>query len=352
MLTSRIWVRVRVKVPRGRPKLSNRQQGAQQGRNGPRPGTFSALFAAYKASDEFEELGSDRTRADYIYYLGKVDLEFGPIMVRAMTPKVLKTYYRRLKKNVSVTWAYGVFTNLRTILSWAVSEDWIADNPALKVTMKSPPKRRVRWTPQQAAIYVNKAREMGWQSIGVMALVFDSIGQSPVDVRTLLTSSYDGRAINVSRQKTGVEGAPIPLFPEAIAALDAYLKDHPRQPEAPLFLNDEIGGMWHENTLGKKHRLIRAAAGLPEELQLQDFRTTVLTEGGAARGTVDELRGLARHTSRQAAEHYVYPDERFVESIQAKRLAHRNQKTKPKSPARSAKKTKSKPSTVGRARAA
>jgi hypothetical protein len=222
-----------------------------------------------------------------------------------------------------VTWAYGILTNLRTILSWAVSEDWVTDNAALKVTMKSPPKRRVKWKPEQATTYIKKAREMGFNSIAVMALVFDSIGQSPVDVRTLLRSAYDGRTINVTRQKTGVDGAPIPLFPEAVAALDAYLDDEPRQPEEPLFRNDEIGGEWNVSTLGKKHRLIRAAAGLPAELQLQDFRTTVQTEGGAAGGTVDELRGLGRHASRQSAEHYVYPDATYVEAIQDKRLAYR-----------------------------
>jgi hypothetical protein len=90
-----------------------------------------------------------------------------------------------------------------------------------------------------------------------------------------------------------------------------------------LFQNDDIGGMWNESTLGKKHRDIRKAAGLPEKLQLQDFRTTVQTEGGAAGGTVDELRGLGRHTSRQSAEHYVYPDATYVESVQAKRQTYR-----------------------------
>ncbi len=70
--------------------------------------------------------------------------------------------------------------------------------------------------------------------------------------------------------------------------------------------------------------IIRRATGLPDELQLQDFRTTVQTEGGAAGGTVDELRGLARHATRSAGEHYVMPDARYVDSVQEKRLAHRN----------------------------
>jgi site-specific recombinase XerC len=297
---------------------------SKSGSNGALPGSVSRLFHDFKISDEFLEL-KPRTRADYAYYLDKIEVEFGPVMVRAITPRVVKTYYKRVKREISLTWAYHVLSTLRTALSWAVSEDWIKSNPALEVTVKSPPKRTVKWLPEQAAIYTAKARELKWASIVAMAYVFDSIGQSPVDVRTLSRKSYDGHRIDVTRAKTGMEGAPIPLFPEAKAALDEYLASQPvKLPDAPLFTNDRIGGMWNESTLTKTHAKIRKAAGLPMKLQLQDFRTTVQTEGGAAGGTVDELRGLARHSTRSAGEHYVYPDARFVESIQEKRLAHRN----------------------------
>jgi hypothetical protein len=85
-----------------------------------------------------------------------------------------------------------------------------------------------------------------------------------------------------------------------------------------------MGGEWVYSTLCKAHSEVRDAAGLPKKLQLQDFRRTAQTEAGAAGGTVDEIRGLARHTTRSAAEHYVYPDSRFVDAVQNKRLASRN----------------------------
>lgn len=299
--------------------------GARQGgNNGPLPSSIGKLFAEYRQSEEFSDL-KPRTRADYTYYLDKIEMEFGRVMVRALSPRVIKTYYKRVRRDVSITWAYHILATLRTVLSWAVSEDWIPRNPALDVTMKAPAKRSVIWQPEQAAAYIAKAREMGWYSIAVMAHVFDSIGQSPIDVRMLKRKAYDGNAIDVTRAKTGMTDAPIPLFPAAKEALDEYLALQPaKTPEAPLFTNDRIGGEWNESTLQKKHAIIRKAAGLPAKLQLQDFRTTVQTEGGAAGGTVDELRGLARHSTRSAAEHYVYPDGRFIESIQKKRLARRN----------------------------
>lgn len=300
------------------------RRSAKTGNNGPRPGSLARLSADYRASEEFAEL-KPRTQRDYAYYLDKIEAEMGHVMVRALTPKVIKTYYRRIRREISVTWGYHIMGTLRAVLTWAVSEDWIKQNPALDVTVKSPKKRDIIWTPDQADIYTAKAAALGWHSIVAMAHVFDSIGQSPIDVRTLLRKSYDGRAIDVSREKTGVKGAPIPLFPAAVAALDAYLATQPAKlPDAPMFTHDRVGNVWKESTLQHTHRDIRAAAGLPKNLQLQDFRTTAQTEGGAAGGTVDELKGLARHSSRAAGEHYVHPDSRYVEAIQEKRLAHRN----------------------------
>lgn len=304
------------------------RRGSKEGSNGPRPGTFALLFEAYRASEEFGAL-KPRTRRDYEYYGDKINAEFGHVLVIGMTPKPLKTYYKGEKRVRGVTWAYHIMSTLRAILSWAVSEEWVERNYALDVPVQSPPKRTVTWAPEQALTYIAKANELGWHSIAAMAHVFDSIGQSPVDVRTLRRGQYDGQRVHVSRAKTGGKGAPILLFPAAREALDAYLEGQlPKLPDAPLFTNDRIGGMWNESTLRKKHAIIRRSAGLPTSLQLQDFRTTVQTEGGAAGGTVDELRGLAHHSTRDAGEHYVHPDERFVDSIQGKRLAYRNRSDK------------------------
>lgn len=296
---------------------------ASLGCNGPKPGSCTLLFREFRASDEWAEL-KPRTRKDYAYYLDKIEAEFGSIMVRALSPKVLKVYYRRVRKETGITWAYHIMATFRTVLSWAESEDWRADNPAKKVRVKQPKKRDVVWKYEETETYLAKAAELGWHSIVAMVHVFDSIGQSPVDVRTLLRGSYNGARIDTSRQKTGKKGAPIMLFPTAVQALDSYLStETAKLPSAPLFTCEKTGGAWHESTLQHTHAVIRAAAGLRKVLQLQDFRTTVQTEGGAGGGTVDELKGLARHSSRAAGEHYVYPDERYVDAIQQKRLTLR-----------------------------
>lgn len=303
---------------------------SKPGSNGPKPGSVSRLFRDYRVSEEFDYL-KPRTQRDYVYYMEKIEIDMGHIMVRSLTPRVIKVHYRNVRNSRGITWAYHILATWRTLLSWGVSEDWLASNPALEVTMKSPKKRTQTWTPEQGEAYIKVAKDLGYDSIVAMVRVFDSIGQSPIDVRTLLRKCYDGRAIDVSRAKTGETGAPIPLFPKAVEALDEYLADQTAKlPDAPLFTNDEIGGMWNESTLGKVHRKIREAAKLPKELQLQDFRTTAATEGGAAGATRDELRGLLRHATGDASEHYVHPNHVYVENMQTKRLALRAKKLESK----------------------
>lgn len=300
------------------------RRGARAGATHDRPGAIDNLIKAFEASEEYGDL-KPRTQKDYTYYLAKVSEEFGDLQAASLSPKVIKAYLARLRKDTSVTWAYHVGATLRALLSWAVSENWITDNPAKKIKIKAPPKRNVVWSVEHSTAYIAKATEMGWHSIAAMAHVFDSIAQSPVDVMTLKRAAYNGTHIGHARTKTGVTDAPIPLFPEARAALDAYLEANPRLPEAPLFTHDKIGGEWTADTLRKVHRRIRTAANLPAHLQLQDFRRTAQTEAGAAAGTSDEIRALARHTTREAGEHYVIPDARYVESVQSKRLALRNE---------------------------
>ena len=148
-----------------------------------------------------------------------------------------------------------------------------------------------------------------------------------MDVRKLTRGLYDGRALDMTRAKTGVSDAPIPLWPHVREALDAYLATRPALlPEAPLFVDDRTGRPWVESTLHKAHAAVRKAAGLRKALQMQDFRRTAQTEAGASGSTVDEIRALARHKTRAVAEHYVIPDARFVEAAQRKRLASRAQK--------------------------
>lgn len=301
--------------------------------NGPAPGTIALLLSQYlKSVEVMGEPGNPalpglkaRTQKDLRYYLDKVEREFGAVRVTGMTPKVVKTYYQRLARERGLTWAYHVIWALRCALSWAVSENWIALNPALQVEIKGPPKRTVQWKPEEAEAFLWAALLSGAWSIAVGADLMDCTAQSPVDIWKLRVKDYDGEAIiDEARAKTNQEGARRLLWPQTKARLDAYLESRPAlHPEAPLLANDKTGIEWVEITRHKAFARIRKAAGLRHELQLQDFRRTAMTEARKAGASPIEVKNLARHASERTQERYVQPDSTFVDAAQEKRFKYR-----------------------------
>ena len=85
-------------------------------------GSLSRMVAAFKASDEFAEL-KPRTRKDYACYLDKIEMEFGHLPVAAMSAPVIKAYYKRVRREKSVTWSYHIMGSLRATMSWGVCEN-------------------------------------------------------------------------------------------------------------------------------------------------------------------------------------------------------------------------------------
>ncbi len=195
--------------------------------------------------------------------------------------------------------------NLRSVLSWAVSEDWIADDPALNVVVRSPPKRKVMWAPEQAEACIAKAKELALHPIAIMAVVFDCIGVSTVDCYTLKHGVYDGRAIDVTRTKTGVSGAPSHC---GRTSGTRWMPVSRRNP--PNFRCTTVSQRPHRARMVTQHAceiscpLSGRPLGRQRTSNSRTFRRTAQTDAGAAGGTVDEIRGrpafdtLGRRTLR------------------------------------------------------
>jgi hypothetical protein len=151
-----------------------------------------------------------------------------------------------------------------------------------------------------------------------------NVAQSPIDMRTMKRGR---NRIHHAREKTGVIDAPIPLFLETKAALDEYLAARPKLPKAPMFIDEKDGQHVDGRPASKgpsQNKTCRWLARLTPALGLPADRPDPKLVTGQV--TVDEIGALARHTTREAGEHYVLPDARFVESAQNKRLALRNRK--------------------------
>jgi integrase len=138
------------------------------------------------------------------------------------------------------------------------------------------------------------------------------LGQRPADLRSLAWTAYDqvagqGKAGMQRRQaKTG--GAVwVPVLPELRAMLD----DTPKA-STQIVVSEVTGRLSKASDFQHIFAAIRAAAGLPTDLQYRDLRRTLATALGAAGCTDDEIRAITGHKTRAVVAVYVRPNGTFA----------------------------------------
>jgi len=114
-------------------------------------------------------------------------------------------------------------------------------------------------------------------------------------------------AVQLRQAKTG-KLVWVPCLPELKAALDAA----PRL-STQIVVSERTKRPYQESDFQHTFAEVRAAAGLPDDLQYRDLRRTFLTDLGAAGCTDDQIRAISRHATRNVVGVYVRPDRTFAE---------------------------------------
>lgn len=216
---------------------------------------------------------------------------------------------------------------LRVILATAVEDELILVSPAqVKNAGADVAKRRPTFTVGDfTAVLAQMPLDLGpacWVLFGAHLRLGELCGlhrgdYSPADgsllVERQLTAS-DGR-VQERRTKTG-QTKKVRLPAPAVAALEAYILEHPALPYEPMFQGPR--GRLTAHWIRKHWEAVRAAAGLPD-FHLHDVRHTSLTlvaQGGA---TLKEVQHRGGHASVTAALRYQHAtDERDRQNADAR----------------------------------
>lgn len=269
-------------------------------------------------SRKFRKLGA-RTQKDYNYYLDFFDARFGRFPVRALTPKVVKTFYEATCDNRGDYFGYHLMGAIRAFLTWVVSEDGFGRdgaNPALRVEVSTPDQRSIRWTPEQVEAFCAKALEKERRSMMLAVRLAEWIAQRPYDVRMLRWPNYQaGRIVDVRQAKGKTVVAPIGLPASLVALLDATPKD-----STHIIVSEGTKRPYTEVNFERVFADIRLAAGLPDDLQFRDFRRTAATEIAEAAATDDQLRSVTGHKDRNVVARYAVTTEEMTAGAMEKRL--------------------------------
>ena len=283
-----------------------------------RPDSLFALDDLFQRSDGFRNL-AERTRRDYCYNIrAGLDLA-GEVKPAVLTKGMILDWHQGQRDARGPAAARNAAVALRRLLSFGVNRDWMTVNPALALRLPTPRGKDRVWTTAERDRFIGQAQEDGWPSMALAAMLGWCLGQRPADLRTLAWSAYDGRTISLRQRKTG-RAMVIPVLPELKRLLDSA----PRA-AVQVVVSERTGRPYGESDFQHRFASIRAASGLPADLQFRLFRHTLATALGAAGCTDDQIRAITGHLTRGVVARYVQPDQTFADGAM-KRLKEAGRK--------------------------
>ena len=289
--------------------------------------TVDSLWQFYTSRDAYQKLSENSRRTYSFLYrtasdmrIGQSNIPFGRMLIKNVTAKTADDLFLILKNNKSMHRANSVVKVLRRI--WFVGRRGVlsntASNPFQQMGLQKLNPRRTRWQPEDVITFVRTADDLGFKSVGTLALLCYELCQRPGDMRKLTWSNFDGELFSFTQEKTDQEMA-LEISPR----LSERFADIPRGSEEDYIITYEATGRPYDMRMyAKIAQHVRSTAKLSSDLQIRDLRRSGATEMGEAGCTEDEIAAVTGHTSRQMLEIYVNPTRKTAARGMQKRWQH------------------------------
>jgi integrase len=261
------------------------------------------LLQGYQASQDFLAL-RERTRADYIKQIAKIEQKFGDAPIKALADPRTRGIFMdwrdelalRSKRQADYTW-----TVLARVLSWAKDRGKITVNPCERGGRVYHGTRvDFVWTVEDEAAFLGHAPTQ----FHLPLLLGLWTGQRQGDLLRLTWSAYDGEVIRLRQSKTGARVA-IPVGAPLKAALDAA----PRR--SPIILTNKAGRPWTERGFRSSWSTICKQATIIG-LTFNDLRGTAVTRLALVECTEAQIASITGHSLRDVHSildaHYLHRD--------------------------------------------
>lgn len=269
--------------------------------------SVKGLVDYYMSSEEFHNLKENSKRSYRLLLDGALNLvlpgynmSFGDLDTIRVDRGHVKDIIHLVRDNKSHHRALHTIKVLRLVWSVGVRNQKVRFNPFKDPRIKSVAPREVIWTDAQVNTFIEKCDEMGYHSLGTLALMCYQMCQRPGDIRQLTWDKYKDGLFIFKQEKTGTE-VIVPIAAPLAARLDKY---HPSKDGIILIceINNKPYDRWWYAKLARR---VRDAAGLPKHLRIGDLRRTGTTRLANNNCTEDELMSVTGHKSREVVSVYV-----------------------------------------------
>ncbi|WP_428246783.1 tyrosine-type recombinase/integrase [Ferrovibrio sp.] len=275
--------------------------------------SIAGLIALFLGAPAFKELGP-RSRADHTYYLGMLENYAGDVPYASFSRIAAEDWLFKVKEKHGPTMRFHCYSTARRLYSWAEQRGVVTVNPFSKLDVPTPSRRAVTWRLEHLAIMQQAAVAAGRPSMALACAMAFYLMQREADVLHMLRSADDGEVMTFKQRKTGKD-MEIHIHPE----LRSWISKTPKSDTAMTFVVDEATGRpYNEHTFRRRFAEIRAAAGIPKELQFMDLRRSGATYLGESGGTEDEIASMTGHENREMLAIYVKKNRRFTQNAVVK----------------------------------
>ena len=286
--------------------------------------SVSGLIDIYKQTKAWKDLKQNSQRTyDQLFRgvlwrrVGNRRLSFGAMKSDNVSNWDVEQLYEQLRLDVSVHRARHTIKVLKRV--WNVGEKLgkVQTNPFRSLELGPEEISDVLWRPAQVKSFIDTADDMGYWSIGTLAMLCYHLCQRPGDMRQLTWGDYDGDRFRFVQEKTGTKMS-LQGSSKLLARIDA--KRNTGGPDDTIVRYEATGKPYDRRMYNKIAAKVREQAQLPSKLTLKCLRHTGATELGDTDATEDQIAAVTGHKSRQMLNIYVKKTERQADAAQQKRF--------------------------------
>ena len=266
-------------------------------------GRLLSLLQGYQKSQDFLSL-RERTRADYIKQIAKIEQKFGDAPLKALADPRTRGVFLDWRDELALKskrQADYAWTVLARVLSWAKDRGKITANPCERGGRVYHGTRvDFVWSVEDEAAFLEHAPA----HLHLPLLLALWTGQRQGDLLRLPWSSYDGSTIRLKQSKTGAR-VEIPVGAPLKAALDATVK------RGPIILTSTDKRPWTPDGFRASWGKACKKAGIAD-VTFNDLRGTAVTRLALVGCTEAQIASITGHSLRDVRSildaHYLHRD--------------------------------------------
>jgi integrase len=275
-------------------------------------GRLLRLLQDYQRSQDFLGL-RDRTRADYVLQIKKIEVKFGDMPVKALSDRRARGVFKGWRDELalkSLRQADYAWTMLAAILEWAWDLGKIPVNPCKRGGRLYHGTRIDKiWSIEDEEAFLKSASA----HLHLPLLLALWTGQRQGDLLRLPWSAYDGKVIKLRPSKSKRKGGrpPVTVTIPVGAPLKEALDAAARQKRGPLILTTIEGTAWTSDGFRASWGKAIKKAGVVG-VTFNDLRGTAVTRlalVGCTEAEITAITGHSLHDVRSILDaHYLHRD--------------------------------------------